>query len=188
MFFYAKKYYYGFYIVIIFLVIIIVSVFYGDISFDSDIIQSNTFIWPTLNYKTITCPFGPRKSPTTGASTFHTGIDIGAPEGTNILAITNGKVTYCGFKGADGYTIILENKEYQIIYGHCNPKFLVNVGDSVKQGKIIGKVGPKYVYDNQDNPYHDKFGPTNGATTGPHLHLTIKKNGNLINPIELLET
>ena len=62
---------------------------------------SNTeFIWPTPGIYRITSPFGPRKSPTTGASYNHSGIDIGAPESTSIYAVLGGVVTFTGFKGA----------------------------------------------------------------------------------------
>jgi len=55
-------------------------------------------------------------------------------------------------------------------------------------GQVIGQVGSKYVYDVIGNKYHDSTGkPTNGATTGCHLHLSIKINDSYINPLELLE-
>lgn len=52
-------------------------------------INSSNFIWPTPGYTTITSNFGARKSPTTGKSSFHYGMDIGAPQGTNIIAISS---------------------------------------------------------------------------------------------------
>ena len=174
------------YIIFIFTIIICI-LFIPLLSNNSiSILSESEFIWPTPGYKTITCPFGPRKSPTTGASTFHTGIDIGAFEGSPIYSICSGIVTYTGFKGADGFTIIVENNNYQIIYGHVNPDFLFDVGDFVKQNELLANVGPKYVYNVQNNPYHDKNGPTNGATTGAHLHLTKKKDDELIDPSSIL--
>lgn len=59
-------------------------------------------------------------------------------------------------------------------------------GDSIQKGDLIAFVGPKYINDIPNNPYKDSTGKsTNGATTGPHLHLTIKKDGTPINPLEL---
>ena len=55
-------------------------------------------------------------------------------------------------------------------------------------GQVIGQVGPKYVYNVIGNPYHDSTGrPTNGATTGCHLHLSIKENNEYKNPLDFLQ-
>lgn len=59
---------------------------------------------------------------------------------------------------------------------------LANLSSKVK---LYGYVGPKYVYGVQGNQYKDSSGkPTNGATTGPHLHLGIRKDGNYKNPLD----
>lgn len=63
-------------------------------------ISNSEFMWPTPGYTTITSNFGYRKSPTSGASSYHSGIDIGAPTGSNIVAIFSGTVSYIGFSGA----------------------------------------------------------------------------------------
>lgn len=74
-----------------------------------------------------------------------------------------------------------------IMYSHVSPDFVIKSGDFVKQGQIIGNVGPKYVYGVPNNPYKDSTGkPTNGATTGPHLHFCIKKKGEYVNPLDYL--
>ena len=135
-------------------------------------------------YSRITSPFGKRVSPTAGASNFHKGIDIGAPEGTALIAAVDGIITYTGFLGGGGYTITLGKDDMKITYCHVSPNFLVNTGDWVKRGQIIGQVGPKYVYGVVGNTYHDSDGkPTNGATTGSHLHFGIRINENYVNPL-----
>ncbi len=139
-------------------------------------------------YTTITSSFGKRKAPTSGASTFHSGIDIGAPSGTNIVSVCSGTVSFIGFSGAGGYTITIENGSFAISYCHVSPHYEVTIGQKIKKGQTIGKVGPKNVYGVLNNPYKDSNGdPTNGATTGPHLHLTIRKDGSLVNPIDYLD-
>ena len=155
-------------------------------SIDSEIIDFNPngFVWPIPGYTRISSPFGKRVSPTTGASSSHSGIDIPAPPGTKFIAVTDGEITFTQFLGAGGYTITLSFDNYKVSYCHCDPNFIVKVGDKVKQGQVIGYVGPKNVYGVRGNQYFDTEGkPTNGATTGPHLHLGIRLDGQYLNPI-----
>lgn len=120
-----------------------------------------------------------------GASTYHSGIDIPAPEGTDILSICSGVVTFCSWGAGGGYTIVVENDNTKVSYCHVSPIFIVSRNDIVNVGDVISNVGPKNVYGIENNPYHDSSGnPTNGATTGCHLHLTIKKDGQAVNPLD----
>ena len=120
-----------------------------------------------------------------GASSSHSGIDIPAPQGTKFIAVADGEITFCEFLGAGGYTITLSFDNFKVSYCHCDPNFIVNVGDKIKQGQVIGFVGPRYVYGVPGNQYHDQDGkPTNGATTGPHLHLGIRIDGKYVNPLK----
>ena len=136
-------------------------------------------------YTRITSPYGKRVSPTAGASNFHKGIDIGAPEGTILIATIDGKITYLGFLGGGGYTITLSNENMKITYCHVSPNYLVEVGQEIKKGEIIGQVGTKYVYGVQGNTYKDENGkPTNGATTGCHLHFGIRIDDEYVNPLD----
>lgn len=115
------------------------------------------------------------------------GIDIVASEGTKLVAITDGKVTKTGWNGAGGFTIFITSGEYVFSYSHSDPEFIVKEDDEVKKGQVIGKVGPKNVYGIEENPYVDENGkPTNGATTGCHCHFSVKKNGEYINPLDIL--
>ena len=142
------------------------------------------FAWPIPGYNKITSYFVKRNSPTQGASSYHKGIDIGAPEGTVLIAVADGKITYTGFLGGGGYTITLSIEDMKITYCHVSPTFIVEVGQKVERGEIIGYVGPKYVYGVKGNTYTDSTGkPTNGATTGCHLHLGIRVNGEYTNPL-----
>ena len=92
--------------------------------------------------------------------------------GSNIISICDGIVSFVGFKGANGYTVIIENGNFSFTYSHVSPLFLVYVGQFVNKGFIIAKVGPKNVYSVPNNPYKDSNGnPTNGATTRSALAL-----------------
>ena len=180
---------------IIFLVLFI-SIFFiplisnGSLNFEydntSEIIafNPNGFVWPLPGYTRISSYFGKRTSPTSGASSSHSGIDIPAPPGTKFIAVNDGEITFTQFLGAGGYTITLSFGNIRVTYCHCDPNFIVKVGDIVKQGQVIGYVGPKNVYGVKGNQYKDENGnPTNGATTGPHLHLGIRLDGKYQNPL-----
>lgn len=144
----------------------------------------NGFVWPLPGYTKISSYFGKRPSPTSGASSSHSGIDIPAPVGSKFIAINDGEITFTSFLGAGGYTITLSFDKLRITYCHCDPNFIVKVGDFVKKGQVIGHVGPKNVYGVPGNQYIDSDGnPTNGATTGPHLHLGIRLDGIYQNPL-----
>lgn len=148
----------------------------------------NNFQWPIPKHYKITSYFGYRIAPTPGASTYHSGIDIAAPENTNIVAVADGIVTFIGFNGANGYTITIEHENgYKSSYSHISPNFLIYLGDTIYKGDIIAKVGPKYINGVKNNPYKDSSGRyTNGATTGPHLHFTISIYGKKIDPLVIL--
>ena len=118
---------------------------------------------------------------------FIVGIDIAAPEGTELVAIMDGIITSTGWAGAGGYTIRISSNEYSFTYSHTSPNFLVKIGDKVKKGQVIGRVGPKNVYGIEGNPYKDSNGnPTNGSTTGCHCHFSVKKNEVTIDPLTIL--
>ncbi len=147
--------------------------------------SSSKFNWPVPGNYIITSRFGPRNSPTAGASSSHSGIDISAKPNTNIFSVLGGIVTFTGFKGAGGYSITIHSNEFDISYCHVSPNYIVKVNDIIDANSLIGFVGPKYISNIKNNPYHDSTGKqTNGATTGPHLHLTIKKDGIAVNPLD----
>lgn len=160
-------------------------------SFSSDVLNntednvSNSFsftlsdsglVWPTPGYTRINSYFGKRSSPTKFASSFHQGIDIGAPAGSNLVAVCDARVTSLGFQGSGGYSIVLKSNNLSFVYHHVDPNYIVSINDVVKAGQIIGRVGPKYVYGVSNNPYKDSSGkPTNGASTRSSLAFYNKK-------------
>lgn len=149
--------------------------------------DNSEYIWPIPGYTTISSSFGKRTSPTAGASSFHKGIDVPAPEGTKLYAVCDGHISFADFLGGGGYTITLTHDNMKITYCHVSPNFIVKVGDEVVKGQHISNVGPKNVYGVEGNTYIDSNGnPTNGATTGCHLHLGIRIDGKYIDPLILL--
>ena len=92
------------------------------------------------------------------------------------------------FNGSGGCTVIVSNNNLSFIYCHVSPNFIVCPGQHVNKGDLIANVGPKNVYGFSGNIYHDSNGnPTNGATTGPHLHLSISENGSNVDPLKYIQ-
>ncbi len=171
-------------LICIFFIPTIQADFTNSIVGEEIVISNFGFAWPIPGYNVITSYFGKRNSPTEGASSYHKGLDIGAPEGSILIAAVDGEITYLGFLGGGGYTITLTSNNMKITYCHVSPNFVVQVGQNIKRGELIGMVGPKYVYGVQGNTYYDSTGqPTNGATTGCHLHFGIRVDGEYVNPL-----
>ncbi|WOO35102.1 peptidoglycan DD-metalloendopeptidase family protein [Anaerocolumna sp. AGMB13020] len=132
---------------------------------DSSQTTVNGFKWPVPSSSRITSGFGYRDQPTEGASTYHKGIDIGAPTGTTIVAAAGGSVVTASYSVSGGnYIMIYHGNSTYTIYMHCS-KLLVSVGDEVSQGQSIALVG------------------STGISTGPHLHFAVTVNGEYKNPL-----
>lgn len=130
--------------------------------------SDSKWIEPVSGY-TITSPFGYRKAPTKGASTYHQGIDMACPSGTPIYASRSGTVTRASYQagGAGYYVSISHGDGFASIYMHMT-RYVVSAGQSVTQGQLIGYVG------------------STGISTGPHLHFGISYGGNYVNPMAYL--
>lgn len=97
-------------------------------------------------------------------SSSHTGLDIAAPTGTAIKAISSGTVTFAGKKGSYGNLVkISHGNGIETWYAHTS-KMYVSAGQQVEAGRVIAAVG------------------STGNSTGPHLHLEIRVNGKHVNP------
>ncbi|ACM22436.1 peptidoglycan DD-metalloendopeptidase family protein [Thermotoga neapolitana] len=123
------------------------------------------FIWPV--YGTISSGFGWRIHPITGKYSFHSGIDIAAPEGTPIFAAESGIVEFAGENSGYGLMIKIKSSSYEHVYGHLS-QIDVYEGQFVKKGQIIGRVG------------------NTGLSTGPHLHFEVRVNQKATNPMNYL--
>jgi len=122
-----------------------------------------------INGARLSSKFGMRKHPIVGYHKMHRGTDFAAPMNTPIMASGDGVVTKAKWCGGGGNCIkIKHNSTYQTIYAHMS-KFAsgIKAGVRIKQGQIIGFVG------------------STGASTGPHLHYEVVKNGKKINSQKL---
>ena len=100
----------------------------------------------------------------------------------------SGIVITAKFSGSGGCTVTIKNNDTYTSYCHVSPNFLVSPGMFVEKGQLIAQVGPKNIYGIPNNTYKDSSGnPTNGATTGPHLHFAVRINDEYQNPLDFLE-
>jgi len=116
-----------------------------------------------------TSMFGDRVNPILGEGyEFHNGIDIATPPGTPIKSVRDGMVFFCGWKDGFGNTVIIQHYDgYTTFYAHCS-RIFVKEGQWVKQGEVIAAVG------------------STGRSTGNHLHYTVYRHGQTLNPIKYL--
>lgn len=126
--------------------------------------------WPVPGYTRITSNYGMRTHPITGIYKLHTGVDLGAPMGANFVAANDGVVTKAGYNGAYGNMVIIDHGGgISTLYAHGS-EILVTVGQTVKKGDSILKVG------------------STGYSTGAHAHFEVRVNGQVVNPLPYITT
>ena len=129
--------------------------------------STGNFVWPTQG--TITSHFGYRDAPTAGASSNHPAIDIGAPQGTAVVAADGGIVISAGANGGYGNSVGIKHDNGMVTWYNHLYDWNVKEGDTVAQGQQIGQVG------------------STGISTGPHLDFKIvDTNGNPVDPEKYL--
>jgi murein DD-endopeptidase MepM/ murein hydrolase activator NlpD len=112
--------------------------------------------------------YGKRIDPFTGKQEHHKGIDIASKEGSSILAVADGVVTWSGKRAGYGKLVeINHGNGYVTRYGH-NKQNLVKVGDTVGKGEAIALMG------------------STGRSTGPHVHIEVMHDGKQVNPNKYL--
>lgn len=122
------------------------------------------FTWPCPSSTRITSEYGPRESPTSGASFNHKGIDIGAAGGADIVAAADGTVKAATYSSSAGnYVMIDHGGGLYTVYMHAS-SLNVSAGQTVSAGQVIAKVG------------------STGISTGNHLHFGVSLNGSYVSP------
>ena len=120
--------------------------------------------WPVPSCTLITSRFGYRVAPTTGASTYHGGLDIGASMGASIVSAGAGDVIYAGMNGGYGNCVMVDHGNGIVtVYAHMS-SIGVSYGQYVTAGQYVGAVG------------------STGVSTGPHCHFEIRINGGQTDP------
>ena len=143
------------------------EVFIDDLEVQFEYLESVPDLRPTSGR--LSSKFGNRRNPFGSGISFHQGIDLANSRGTNIIASAKGTVTFAGYKGGYGKTIIIDHGHgYKTLYAHNN-SLLVNVGDKVDKGDLISKMG------------------STGRSTGNHLHFEIHKSNQPIDPLNIIK-
>ena len=125
------------------------------------------FVFPVMGPR-MSSDYGIRKHPIKKVTRHHHGMDLAAPLGAPIRAISDGQVMYADPHGGYGQLIAIKHKDgFSSHYGHCE-SMTVTPGERVKAGQIIGTVG------------------SSGISTGPHLHFEIRYQGEPRDPETLL--
>ena len=113
----------------------------------------------------ISSGFGYRDHPVEGEERFHYGVDIAAPDGSDVCCFADGTVKAVGESSSYGkYVIVTHTGGYETLYAHCSA-ISVSSGTEVGRGDTLGKVGQT------------------GIATGPHLHFELHQEGVYLNPI-----
>lgn len=122
--------------------------------------------WPVSGR--ITSDYGWRRHPVYGYRSFHTGIDIAAPQGTTVRSARIGEVLYTGYRGAYGLVVIVDHGHaVATVYAHLS-RVYVRSGQHVATQEAIAAVG------------------STGWSTGPHLHFEVRVNSEPQNPMRWL--
>jgi len=117
----------------------------------------------------ISSRYGYRTDPFTGKKTMHKGMDFAGKEGSDVLAVADGIVSWTGKRHGYGQMIDIDHGNgYITRYAH-NKKLMVSVGMRVKKGETIALVG------------------STGRSTGPHVHFEVHRDGKIINPYQFVK-
>ncbi len=109
-----------------------------------------------------------RRHPVLGTTRAHKGVDYAAATGTPIMAAGDGRVTFAGWKGGYGRTMIVQHaNNVSTLYGHMSRLGSYKNGSRVRQGDVIGYVG------------------ATGLATGPHLHYEFRVAGVHRDPLKV---
>lgn len=128
--------------------------------------HSHPNLWPIIGV--LRSSFGSRSDPFSGEGAFHTGIDISAPQGTDVHATADGVVASAGWATGYGRLLVIDHGNgLQTYYAHLS-RFLVVPGEAVRSNQLVALSG------------------ASGRATGPHIHYEVRLAGTPVNPYKYL--
>jgi murein DD-endopeptidase MepM/ murein hydrolase activator NlpD len=117
----------------------------------------------------LSSPFGYRSDPFTGKRTWHNGVDLAGKDGSDIIAVAAGVVTFAGDRHGYGNLVEIDHGDGLVTrYAHANT-VEVDTGQVVQKGQIIATMG------------------STGRSTGPHVHFEVLQNGKARNPATYIQ-
>lgn len=124
--------------------------------------------WPVLN-GFVSSLFGRRTDPFSGRLAFHEGMDFAGKEGSSVIAVGAGVVSFAGERSGYGNLVeVNHGNGYVTRYGH-NQSALVKAGETIRKGQRVALMG------------------NSGRSTGPHVHFEVLLNGSPVNPSQYIE-
>ena len=128
-----------------------------------------SMLWPVPEFTRLSSKYGYRFHPILHVNKMHTGLDISASSGKQILASADGTVILSSVKGGYGNCVMIDHGGGIVtLYGHCS-KLLVSSGQKVARGQNVALVG------------------STGLSTGPHCHFEVRVNGSTTDPMNYLD-
>jgi murein DD-endopeptidase MepM/ murein hydrolase activator NlpD len=133
--------------------------------FDQEKLANDAFIaGRPIKWGWMSSPYGYRSDPFTGKRAWHAGVDFAGKDGSDIISVAAGVVTWSGQRYGYGNLVEVNHGDgYTTRYAHCK-ELLVEVGDIVEKGEVLARMG------------------STGRSTGPHVHYEVLKNGRPENP------
>ena len=129
-----------------------------------DIKQNSVVRGRPVKWGWLSSPYGQRVDPITGRTAWHSGVDFAGRDGSDVIAVASGVVTYAGERSGSGKIVEISHAGgYVTRYAH-HKAISVASGDVVKRGETIGVMG------------------STGRSTGPHVHFEVLKNGRTVDP------
>ena len=137
---------------------------YDEVLVNEDIHTASQVRGRPVKWGWLSSPFGQRVDPITGKTAWHSGVDFAGRDGSDVIAVASGVVTFAGERYGYGKLVEISHANgFVTRYAH-HKTLTVTAGEVVSKGETIGTMG------------------SSGRSTGPHVHFEVLKNGRSVDP------